>query len=871
MTTTHWMLEWAEAAGAGAAVAGGKGWNLGRLSRYGFAVPVGGVLAAEAYRRLLGQPALRERREALEDLTAEMAATPEGAARLEALAAAIRQAPLETEVMEAVAAFLAAKGLAERPVAVRSSATAEDGERTSFAGIHESVLNVTGPAAVAGAIRECYASLWTPRAVAYRRRWSLSDDEVSCAVVICAMVTAPDQPEPVAAGVAFSCEPATGRRDRVLINAAPGLGDALVSGRVSPEQITVSVEPGNLELVERTGAAPCLTDEAPLELARLSLRVHWALGAGQDPQDIEWAYDGGRFWVLQARPVTRLPHRTHPGARALPVYWSSANIKDACPLIFTPLSADWVMSSIRHIFWAPFAPCGYPMPAGMEVVRRFQGRPYLDLTAFQWALFDAAGLDPAESNRQAGGYQPEIPVDATRAMAGLPGLIRLTRRLRLFRMGLRYTREIEHDIRRARVQARQMVATTLTTMTDRELLAHGELLWRQGFAFGMRFQVGNFVTGMWLDQLLATMEKAAPGRGRAIASGLLAGSGQVPSAEHGYRLYDLVAAAAVDPEAAALLGGERPDWRALSESSPLRQALERFQAEFGHRSVYEAELANPRWNEDPSYLLEQVRVLLAAGQTTRPDEAATATRRAAEAQLQACPLVLRPVLRWLAKRARIASGQREAAKSAMAAVAEPFRYLALEVGRRMAAAGRLARPEEVFYLTWADLAAYLSGAWNGDGAAALVADRQAEQAVWERQSPPDVIEGGSGAPVSLPATKAPAGAEPALTGIPVAPGLAQGAARIIHHPSEGHLLQPGEVLVAPSTDPGWTPLFLRAAAVVMEVGGYLSHGAIVAREYGIPAVVNIPGLLARVQNGCRLTVDGQTGQVFIDPLTATDD
>src|SRR5262245_46281145 len=186
-----WVHDWHQAAEAGPLVCGGKGWNLGRLHRYGFPVPAGGVLAADAFARLLETPPLPEMRAAVADARAEDAANPDVARRLEALQAAICGAELPREAAEAVRSFLDGSGLADVPVAVRSSATAEDSAAASFAGIHRSYLNVRGSEEVLDAVKGCYASLWTPQAVAYRRRLQLADRDVACAVVLCAMVSGP--------------------------------------------------------------------------------------------------------------------------------------------------------------------------------------------------------------------------------------------------------------------------------------------------------------------------------------------------------------------------------------------------------------------------------------------------------------------------------------------------------------------------------------------------------------------------------------------------------------------------------------------------------------------------------------------------------
>ncbi len=874
----EWVLEWERAAATGPGICGGKGWNLGRLHRYGFPVPVGGVLAAAAYTAFMADPTLQPLQAELAGVPAAAAATPAVADQLSALRTAIGAAALPTAVAAGVQAFLTGSGLAGVPVAVRSSATAEDSVIASFAGIHRSLLHVRGEQAVLQAIKDCYASLWTPQALAYRRRLGLQDDEVACAVVICAMVGEAADAPPAAAGVAFSCDPRSGRRDQITISAAPGLGEAVVSGSVNPEEITLTLARGELHLTGRIGRPDqVLSDDRALELARLTLRVHWALGEGQDPQDVEWAFAGQRFWLLQARPVTRLPRVTFPEVAQLPVVWSNANLKDAVAGVQSTLGWSVLQDALRYILHAPQDAVGYPVPPGLETARLFSGRAYFDLTSVVWAGYDAFGITPAEMNRNLGGHQPEIPVPPGNPRRGRRGWSRQRRLLRLVRVLLRIAREFPADIARAMATSREMRTLDLTGRSGPELLALLHQIGRVQEHLGPRFQLANTGPTAWLTYLEAVLNRVAPERAKALAAALMAGSGEVTSAEHGYRLFDLVAAAGQDPAARTYLQREPLDphgWRQLPADSPFRAAFAQFLEEFGHRGVYEVEMANPRWNEDPTYLLEQVRLLLNSAQTRPPRNAARATRAAAEAEVSRRTWLLRPLIRWLAARARQAAALREAGKSAMVAPLEFMRRLALEIGRRLVAAGQLDDPAAIFYLAAVDGEMVLRGEWDGTGARALVADRQAQRARWLTESPPDVmVLDAAGRPAELPTTPAaiapataPRPAQPGqpgeLAGIGVASGRATVQARIIHHPTEGHRLQPGDILIAPSTDPGWTPLFLRAAAVVMEVGGYLSHGAIVAREYGIPAVVNIPGLLKTVQDGQRLVVDGDTGRVW---------
>jgi pyruvate,water dikinase len=370
---------------------------------------------------------------------------------------------------------------------------------------------------------------------------------------------------------------------------------------------------------------------------------------------------------------------------------------------------------------------------------------------------------------------------------------------------------------------------------------------------------------VWQARLETLLEKIAPGRGISLASALVAGTGEVVSAAHGVRLFDVADAARRDPPALAWLAETPRDaqgWRALPPTSPFRQALTRFLDDYGHRAVYEAEVATPRWNEDPSWLVEQVRMIL-DGHGRRPLETARQRRAEAEREVPRLTWLRRPQIRWLARRAREGAALREHAKSALVAQIGPLRQVLLEVGRRLAAADLALAPEDVFHLAFSDVEAWLRGEWDGRGLRALVEDRKAEMAAWERERPPDVIY----ADAPMPAPRAPARARTSgrvvLNGMAVSGGRVSGRARIIRHPDDSARLRQGDVLVAPSTDPGWTPLFLRASAVVMEVGGMLSHGSIVAREYGLPAVVNVPGLLDLVTDGCEVLVDGDAGTITL--------
>lgn len=873
-----YLLNWPAAHLQGPESAGGKGWNLGRLNRYGLAVPDGGVVSAEAYRLFIDHPDLREQVADLVGVKAADAALPEVAEKLAHLRERILTTALPAAVAGELHGFLAEAGLLGRPVAVRSSATAEDSAVASFAGIHHSFLNVYGPGDITAAVKGCYASLWTPQAVAYRRKMGLPDQQVAAAVVILAMVPAK------AAGVAFSCDPRTGRLDRFTISASVGLGESVVSGTVEPDeyevditqyppavvrrrigtkaQATVARTGGGTELVATAAAEagrPALTDGQIAELAYLVGRIQDALGHMTEPQDVEWAHDGERFWVVQARPVTNLPPATFAAVAGEQQVWSNANLKDVMPGVQSTMGWSFLRSGIDTLLSAPLRAAGYGYPGGIGWVRLFEGRAYFNLTAMQWAFYDALGIKPHEFNRQIGGHQPEIRV----APPTLPDRLRRGSALaRMLRHTFRIQREAPAEFQRLWDWADSAEQQERTGWEKARLVQESLQVKAIMDQFLPKFQLINGAAGGTHQELIRALEASFGERASALANAMLAGASMATSAQQGERLVALGNLALSEPRAKAYFAAKdwAPGaWAERLEGTRFKSEFETYLRDYGHRGVYELEIMNPRWREEPAYLLETVRGQVLSGKEIRLEnqEAKRETaKRAVFGKLGWGPAGLRA--RYFLKQAARSAALREMAKSMVVKVAGVSRLTALEVGRRLVAEGHLDSIADVFHLSWLDMEAYLTGRGGQHGFRALAHDRKLQRETFADREPPDVIMG------ETPVKKAalPAATGDVLTGLGVATGRATGACRVILHPHEGIRLQPGDVLVAPSTDPAWTPLFLRAAAVVTEVGGYLSHGAIVAREYGLPAVVNIPGLLQSVKDGETLTVDGDEGKVY---------
>ena len=414
--------------------------------------------------------------------------------------------------------------------------------------------------------------------------------------------------------------------------------------------------------------------------------------------------------------------------------------------------------------------------------------------------------------------------------------------------------------------ARQARDHDLASLSNSRLLAEFRRIQALGSEYQPNLQIAAAFYGGWMMLMQDLLEKTTGDRAQSLVTRLLASSGDVASAEQSYRLGELAPLAAGEPAALESLDSADPfAWRALPENSSFRAAMQEYLDDFGHRAVFEMEIASTRWCEDPSYLLDQIRFHV--DHLDRADQRAHAAnvRQQAEQELREVPWYVRPVIRWMLARTRLGAGLRENAKSGSAASVALVRHVCLEIGRRFQADGKLDSAEDVFHLGIAEVEAYLEGVWNGDGARLLVEDRKAKMAEDAGVTLPGVIMDET-ENVGVPATPSTAtadrtGEDNTWPGVAAAPGQATGPACVLHSPHDGGCMQQGDVLVAPSTDPGWTPLFLRASAVVMETGGYLSHGAIVAREFGLPAVVNVESALINIRNGDELLVNGDEGTV----------
>lgn len=831
-----------------AGIAGGKGANLGELMAAGFPVPDGFVLTTDAYRLTARSTAADE-------------AGPSEAVRR------LRTSEVPPEIADAVGA--AYRSLGEGPVAVRSSATAEDLPDASFAGQQDTILDVTGNDDLLDAIRRCWASLWNERAVAYRHANDVDEVDLALAVVVQRMVDA------AAAGVMFTADPVTGRRGRVVIEAAPGLGEAVVSGRVNPDRYVI--DPGSSAIAEGriTGERPVVDVAIVQELARLGRRVEAHFGF---PQDIEFAQDrGSALWLVQSRPITTLyPLPTGvPDAGADPRVYLSVNVAQGYFEPFTPMGI--------HAFQLLASPADVRNGTAHANLRppmlvEAGGRLYADLTsafrnrigravllrlmgageARSGRVLAALASDPRFRVRRGSPSGSDLGVEALGRGSVLRRVVRLlekpdaTRR----RLLLDVERLARLDLPPSPTAADRLDATErlFRTVPQRlfprliPLVLAGHLPW-----LAARWVLGSRAS----DEELQTVVRAAPHN---------------PTTEMDLALWRLAVEVRDDPlsrEAVAT----RPAsdlaraYHAGTLPRPLQRGLSNFLDRYGFRAIGEIDLGVPRWSEDPTHIIGAVSNYLRLGDDAlAPDRQFARGEREAEAMVGRLLARVRgprrALLRFLLGRVRALVGTREEPKFEMVRlILSRGRELLRPVGDELAAAGRLATTEDIYFLTLPEVRRGLAGEDFREQVATRRAAYARERA--RRHIPRILLSDGTDAEVAL--LPAPEGG---LRGSAASPGTVTAPARVVRSP-QGVQLEPGEILVAPSTDPGWTPLFLTAGGLVMEMGGMMSHGAVVAREYGIPAVVGVADATERIATGDRVTVDGSAGAVSLETLART--
>ncbi|MFD7773412.1 rifamycin-inactivating phosphotransferase [Streptomyces sp. NPDC059753] len=860
----QYVLDLEDVDGTQVSVVGGKGAHLGGLSRIeGVRVPGGFCVTTDAFRRIMAEaPSIDDQldqlsrlhpddREAIRRLSAQIRRTIEGIAVPGDLAAAITRA-------------LAQLG-EQAPYAVRSSATAEDLPTASFAGQQDTYLNVVGPTAILQHISRCWASLFTERAVTYRQRNGIDHRTVHMAVVVQRMVF------PHASGILFTADPVTGNRKVATVDAGFGLGEALVSGLVNPDVFKVR----DGEVVDKAIAAkrravhalpaggtqevtidsqqqeqPALTDAQSVRLAQLGRRIEAHFGR---PQDIEWCLVDDGFQIVQSRPITTLFPIPESGDQDNHVYVSVGH---------------------GQMMTDPMKPLGFSMwqLTAMVPMHEAGGRLFVDVTrrlaspASRAGLLEAMGKgDPLirhalETVLDRDGFVPTLP-DAGPGgppAGGPPAPIDTDPAV--------VTELIERSRASIAALERDIRTKTGPALFDFLLEAFEEHKRVLSDPLSIQAIMAGMEATWWLNDKLQEWlgEKN-------VADTLTLSAPDNITSEMGLALLDVADVIRPQPEVVAFLQGVDgddflDDLAKLAGGTEARDAIEAYLDRYGMRCVGEIDITRPRWRERPSTLvpviLDNVRNFEPGAAERRFEQGRQKAQKKEQdvlSRLRALPDGDRKAdeVKGMIGRVRTFIGYREYPKYGIISRYFVYKQALLAEAERLVQADVLPEKEDVFYLTFQELHDVVRSHQVDEE---LIQQRKEAFRSFHALTPPRVLTSdGEALTGAYRRDDAPAGA---LIGVPVSAGTIEGRARVILDMADADL-EAGDILVTAFTDPSWSPLFVGIAGLVTEVGGLMTHGAVIAREYGLPAVVGVEQATRLIRDGQRIRVHGTDGYVEI--------
>jgi phosphohistidine swiveling domain-containing protein len=848
------------------ATVGGKGASLVKLAQAGLPVPAGFHVTTAAYRDFIATNGLQPHiLAALKDVDPLQPSTLETAS--EAISRLFAEAKIPDELADAILQAYTALPVEDPAVAVRSSATAEDLPGASFAGQQETYLNIRGAQNVLDATRKCWASLWTARAIAYRLRQGIAPDQVALAVVIQLLIPAD------AAGILFTANPVSGKRNEAVINAAWGLGEAIVGGAVTPDTITVDKHKGTVvqretaqkqvmtirsdsgtqeePVPDALRAKAVLSDAQAAELARYGSQIEEQYGM---PMDIEWALVDGQFFILQARPVTALPDAPlewilpHPKG-----VYMRASLVDLLPDPVSPLFATLGIPTLVAQMYplAKYLTRSNPVfPEGYFTIINAYAYMNGGLTGrmLLWVLFGMFPAYPRMLRMLVPFWRDEARPHYKEAVAELQG------------------KDIEHSSPAELWRETQAIMDATARYTDSLLFAT------------MGASVGS--EGL----LTQVYEKLIRREGDPPANVMLMGWNNLPiRAEKSLfdlasfcREYESLKTYVLETPSSELverLAGDQPPMEIESRDwQEFRQRFDRHLQEFGYM-IFELDFAKPLPRDHPEPMLEAVKMYL-RGEGTNPYERQAASEQKRIQTAESILGRLKGFKRWaFTKSLNWAQSLSEVREDALAEIGLGYpllRRMLYLLGEHFVEAGALQEAGDIFWMEKKDVekaVAALESGLTPENMLSLIEQRKAFWQKAEQTAPPPI----------LPPRKRYMGIDTTgwlaqsddsqtgdtLKGVPTSPGKVTAPACVIRGTQEFERMRSGDVLVAGSTTPAWTPLFAMASAIVTDIGGPLSHGSIVAREYGIPAVMGTGVATRRIRSGQVITVDGSTGIVTI--------
>lgn len=844
---------------------GGKGASLTKMVAAELPVPEGYHITTSAYRLFVAENGLQPR--IMEILKKVNYNDPES---LEKASQEINKQFSKSVIPEGIAraivqAYNLLPGISPA-VAVRSSATAEDLPQASFAGQQDTYLNVSGEDALLEATRKCWASLWTARAIGYRARQDIPAESAALAVVVQLLVPAQ------AAGIMFTANPLNGARDQIVINASWGLGEAVVGGLVTPDSLTIDKNTGKiisrktaeklLQTVRVNGSTeerpvpenlkqvPVLSDSETQELARLGEEIE---SLYKMPMDIEWALADGKFFIVQARPITALPEPDPP----IPAEWK------------LPEGAYAAMrNNIVELMTEPLSPLFKTL--GLNAVNRSMG-------GLLSGFFGNQDVMPGEliiTVNDYAYYNGSVKfIPMMKIILDTPGIMR-----RMFTGAVeRWTETGRPEY--VSIVSRWQTSTWIELPSGELIKAISQLTEAAIDAYGSLVSgvlPAAWISEAWFSLIYRLVKRAAD----PSAPTFLMGFDSLPIRadkslfdisrwvlEHDGLSAYLKTTAATDL-AAQLNVEQMPLEVGESEWREWRQRFHAHLRVFGH-TIYNLDFANPVPADDPAPMLETLKMYL-AGQGVDPYTRQKTSAERRERAIQAMRKKLKGMrLKLFNKNLERAQRYAPLREDGLADVGLSYpiiRQMIFELGKRFTVAGVIQRVDDIFWLQQAeieDVAARLDRGEQVESLAEFIPRRKARLRSAERATPPMALPQIKVFGVDVLSKRSAKDGDQRLRGVAASPGSVTAVANILHGPEDFSKMRTGDVLVASITTPAWTPLFARAAAVVTDIGGPLSHGSIVAREYGIPAVLGTDSATKQIQDGQMITVDGDSGLVTL--------
>jgi rifampicin phosphotransferase len=850
---------------------GGKGASLARLIRAGMPVPGGFHVTTAAYERFVTDNDLKSGiRAALENVDAS---EPDTLTRVsEKIGDLFLRTDLPEEVSGAISEAYAGLDQDDPAVAVRSSATMEDLPGTSFAGQQATSLNVRGNDELLGTVRRCWASLWSARAIAYRERQGFDHDRAAIAVVVQRLVAAE------VAGILFTANPVSGARNEIVVNAARGLGEALVGGHVTPDSFTldrttlavrerqtgfqevetVPAERGTTEhpLDRERAAQPTLDDAQLMQVAQIGIDIEDLFSS---LQDIEWAYTpDGRFWVLQARPITNLPPAPLKDVRWEPPFpgsaWWRRQVVENMPEPLSPLFDELYLREGLEL----------SIDAMMEFFRMtyFRVEDFVDrplFTTINGYAYTRANYKPLRWS--AIPMFLRVTVDEFRIMFGNDTLVYWREEALPAYLTTVERWKAEHV---ASVPGERLLAGV------RELALADSRYWFACVVMLARAKVTDALLGRYL---------ALTASGRGVISGTFLRGFPSPTLDSEAELEGLAERIRASDELRTLVAATpAAGLPEALEGAPAGQvwldAFARYLDRYGHQ-VYNLDFAVPTQADNPLPVLLSLKAMVQqSGHDSHARQRAIVAERdmLAEETARSLDPLRRKAFRILLGWAQHFGPDRERALFHMGAGWPTLRRLALELGQRLVEDGSLLAAEDIFFLKTSEIREGISArdsVQTSPKLANLARERRELREARKRLHPPPVVPPGYKVrmgPFDMSAFETQRRNVPdgtTLGGFAVSPGRVSASASVIRSPDDFSGMEPGTILVCPTITPAWTPLFSQARGLVTDVGGVLAHGSIVAREYDIPAVLGTGVATQRIRSGQRIRVDGNVGTITL--------